>query len=215
MTAPTIRPTLPPLPPRLARLPIDARGYPVPWFVAVVDGVPDHRVVDSAKVREAVRFHRCMMCGDNLGAYLTFVAGPMCGLNRVSGEPPHHRECAEYAVRACPFLTRPKAQRREAGLEGMAPPGGILLPRNPGVSMLYTTKRYEVERAGPGVIFRMGPPVSVTWTAEGRPATRAEVLASIASGYPALHALAVKDGPEAVRALDAARAAFERDWLPA
>lgn len=31
---------------------------------------------------------------------MTFVVGPMCELNRISGEPPSHRECAEFSA-AC------------------------------------------------------------------------------------------------------------------
>ena len=36
---------LPPLPRRFLGLPIDDRGYPVPWFVHWVDGKPDFRLV--------------------------------------------------------------------------------------------------------------------------------------------------------------------------
>ena len=41
-----IRPGLPPLTGHLTRLPIDERGFPVPYFVAIVDGKPDHRIID-------------------------------------------------------------------------------------------------------------------------------------------------------------------------
>jgi hypothetical protein len=45
----------------------------------------------------------------------------------------------------------------------------------------------------------------VEWYAEGRPATRAEVLESFESGCPALMDLATTEGPEAVAALQAAQ----------
>jgi hypothetical protein len=47
----------------------------------------------------------------------------------MSAEPPSHRECAEYAVRACPFLTRPLAVRNERGLDGFEP-AGVMIKRN-------------------------------------------------------------------------------------
>jgi hypothetical protein len=33
-----------PIPTRMARLPLDKHHRPVPWFVAFIDGQPDHRV---------------------------------------------------------------------------------------------------------------------------------------------------------------------------
>src|SRR5262245_39698608 len=87
---------LPARPPRIKRLPLDARGYPVPWFVAYVDGVPDFRIVDTPKIGVAWNKQRCWICGGQLGRYLAFAIGPMCAVNRVSSEPPSHLECAMY-----------------------------------------------------------------------------------------------------------------------
>jgi hypothetical protein len=53
MTESPYRPGLPPVPWRLRARPIH-RGYPVPWFVAEVDGVPDFRIVDSRKYTPAL-----------------------------------------------------------------------------------------------------------------------------------------------------------------
>src|SRR5437764_29347 len=108
MTTSVLHPNLPALPSRLKLLPVDERGFPVPWFVAWIDGKPDFRVVDQRKMAIAVSEKRCWVCGDFLGRYMAFVIGPMCAVNRVSSEPPSHRECAEFSVRACPFLTKPK-----------------------------------------------------------------------------------------------------------
>ena len=55
---------------------------------------------------------------------------------------------------------------------------------------------------GPGYLFRLGPPKRALWFAEGRDATRAEVLASIDSGLPILREVADEDGPEAVAELE-------------
>jgi hypothetical protein len=115
-----------PMPGRIARRPLDPRGFPVPWFVIWLDaqdqpcpagtGRPEFRVMDHNKLVLAVRDHRCWICGEKTGANVAFVIGPMCALNRISSEPPSHVDCAEYAAIACPFLALPKMRRREVGL---------------------------------------------------------------------------------------------------
>ncbi len=199
-----IRDGLPPLPARMQTLKVDARGYPVPWFVQWIDGKPDFRVMDGDKLVEAVRFKKCWVCGSPLGRWFTFVIGPMCAINRTIGEPPSHFECVDFSARACPFLTLPKAQRRESSLpaEGQWSPSG--LKRNPGVVLLWTTNSYRVIHGEAGeYLFRLGDPRQLVWMAQGRIATRKEILDSIVSGLPLLREIAEKEGPDAVSALDA------------
>lgn len=229
MTTTALRPELQALPPRLQRLPVDARGYPVPWFVQWVrpgtvepvssdtpDAVPEFRLMDQAKWVRAVQERRCWVCGDTLGVYLTFVVGPMCGLNRTTAEPPCHRDCAEWSARNCPFLARPQMVRRTDALtESLAVNvAGEMLARNPGVTLLWTTKTFSVWRDDKGApLITMGEALTVQWFAEGRAATRAEVEASVESGYPHLFALAdAQQRAEGVPARDELakqRAAFE------
>lgn len=195
-----LRPGLPPLPPSMAHLPIDRRGYPVPFFVAMIDGEPDHRVVERGAVAQCVNRNLCWLCGRRLSMFKTFVLGPMCGVNRVSGEPPSHLECARYAAQACPFMTRPQAKRREANLpEVRTEPAGMHLTRNPGVTLLWTTHSFKPFKCGKGMLFDMGPAVAMEWYAEGRTATRDEVRASIMSGLPKLLEVAEHDGDEGIR----------------
>lgn len=209
---------LPERPSRMLALPLSDKGYPVPWFVDWVDGKPEFRAMDPHKWVRAIKQRLCWLCGEKMGRYLTFVAGPMCGLNRTSAEPPCHHECATYAAIACPFLSLPKALRREAGLpeelkHNGAPMvendhviGGIAITRNPGVTMLWTTLDYKVERVGNGHLIRMGEPTQVEWYAEGRLATREEVDESIRTGLPFLQQLADEQGGEAPAELLAVRA---------
>lgn len=186
--------TLPPPPPRIARLPRDKHDRPVPWFVAWIDGAPDFRIVARGKVEEALRFEKCFVCGDRLGRRVTFPVGPMCTINRTAPEPPCHKECAIYAAQSCPFLTRPNMRRREAGLpEGHhldthAP--GHAAAHNPGVTALWTTRQLQpvVDDKG-GILVRMGEPDEVLWFAAGRPATRAEAEESLAAEADVLRAL--------------------------
>lgn len=200
-----------PLPARMQRLPVDHRGFPVPWFVQwfvgkesgdAGIGEPDFRVVDSRKLVRAVRERRCWVCGDKLGVHLAFVIGPMCAINRVISEPPSHRECAAFSARVCPFLSQPRMRRNEKGLpEDHQEAPGVGLKRNPGVACLWITRSYRPFNAGNGVLFSLGEPETVEWYAEGRVATRAEVDASITSGLPLLQAPANDEGPQAVAAL--------------
>jgi hypothetical protein len=193
------------IPARIAALPKDDHGRPVPWFVCWIDQKPDFRVIGPGKIADAYRFKLCWICGQRLGKFKTFVIGPMCALNRISAEPPSHRECAIFAVRACPFLSTPQMHRRTRDLptEGVHEPGGIGLKRNPGVSLVWTTSSYAPLRAPNGYVFRIGDPTELLWFKEGRTATREEILESIDSGVPILREVAQQDGPKALAALDA------------
>lgn len=203
---------LDPLPPRLEVLPKDPRGYPVPWFVAEVPGIDgrpptyDFRVMDPEKFVQAVKHRRCWICGQPLGRWLVFSIGPMCTITRTISEPPGHLECAHWSVKNCPFLVNPKFTRNVEGLPAnVDEPAGIGLMRNPGVMCLWITRSYEVfkppHRAKgqtPLPLITIGDAQSVEWWREGRPATRAEVEASISGGIPTLLAAAKADGPFAV-----------------
>lgn len=196
------RPELEAMPPRIKRLAIDARGYPVPYFVAWIDGKPDHRVADARKWHAAVREKRCWVCGDFLGVYLAFTIGPMCGINRTTAEPPEHLECARWSVRNCPFMSRPHAERREAGLpdnDGMA---GLPILRNPGVMLIWNTTKYTLfpdQNNRP--MIRIGTPTSIEAWYMGKPATREQLRESVETGLPALTEIAQKEGEKAVAAL--------------
>ena len=205
-------------PSRIARLTVH-RGYPVPWFVAWVDGVPEFRAADAQKFQRAVLEKLCWVCGDVMGRYKTFVAGPMCGINRISAEPPCHLECAQWSARNCPFLSKPQMVRRENDLPAdyrEAP--GISIDRNPGVTMLWTTLNYHLIKVdgsvgNKGYLIVMHEPISVEWWAMGKPATRGQVEESIRTGLPNLLGMAKEDGEQALLALDRAAANFWK-WLP-
>ncbi|HEY6382034.1 MAG TPA: hypothetical protein VIY07_09545 [Pseudolabrys sp.] len=215
-----IRPDLEALPGRLRQLPLDERGYPVPWFVDWLDGKPEFRAMDPRKFVRAIKEKLCWVCGQRLGVHLAFVAGPMCGVNRTSSEPPCHLECAQWSARNCPFLSKPDMVRREDGLMNKAAlveeSAGFCITRNPGVVMVWITRQYEIFRphAGnqAGYLLQMGDPERVEWWCQGRTATRAEVDASIESGLPNLETMARLE-PGGMRALERAVRRFER-WLP-
>jgi hypothetical protein len=201
-----------PIPKRMQKLKRDSKGRIVPYFVAQDGpGDPDFRVADPEKRFTCYKFDMCWVCGQKMGVYKCFVAGPMCCINRSSSEPASHYDCALYSVRVCPFLTTPRMHRRETDMpEGWAEPGGIAIMRNPGATAIWVTRAYTHLFDGMGsFIFRMGPAERVEWFAEGRAATRQEVLDSIESGYPLLLETAKEDGPLAVRALEIMRKAVD------
>jgi hypothetical protein len=193
------------MPARFLRLPIDDRGYPVPKFVAWVDGKPDFRVVDQRWMAQAVNKKLCWLCGEKLGRYLAFVLGPMCAVNRINSEPPSHLDCARFAVKACPFLTQPRRGRNrdEALPEKAEGAAGFAIDRNPGVSLIWITERYQMIRApGGGVLFQVGDHIGLEWYAHGRKATREEIMTSITSGLPILRGIAKQEGSNAIAELE-------------
>jgi hypothetical protein len=207
-----------PIPERMKHLPISEKwGLPVPFFVAEVDGKPEFRMAAYEAKQICIKEERCWVCGDKLGTYRTFAIGPMCAINRLGADPPMHRECGEYSVHVCPFLINPEYDRRQKDRppeELQIKPAGQMIARNPGVTLLWTTKKHgyhlEVDRSG--VLFRLhGPPTDISWWARGRPATREEVMESIDSGYPILLKIAKDQDAEqpklkCVEALEKARA---------
>jgi hypothetical protein len=196
------------MPGRIALLPQDRHHRPVPWFVAFVNGVPDFRVIRPGGIQIALRHSLCWICG---GPFLrqqdrAFTVGSMCCVNRVSAEPPSHKDCAVYSATSCPFLTKPNMVRRERHKPVEAKnPAGIMITRNPGVALVWVTgyKSWTTRSDGQGgLLFDIGDPKEALWFARGREATRDEVLASIDSGLPILREMAQEDGQDALAELE-------------
>jgi hypothetical protein len=205
------------LPKHMSGLPVDERGYVIPWFVDYIDGKPEFRAMDQRKYIRAVRENLCWVCGGRLGVQKCFVAGPMGGVNRTSSEPPCHLDCGRWSAKNCPFLSNPRMVRREdeqfnkTSHAENAP--GMAILRNPGVTMLWVTREYEIFNDGKGrPLIQMGEPESVEWYFEGRKATREEVQRSVDTGIPSLE-IAAKQQEGALPFLRAALLRFEK-FLP-
>jgi hypothetical protein len=204
-----------PVPPRLADMPRDRRGYIIPWFVPIIDGEPIFPAMKPDAPVEALMKRLCWVCGaPREGIDDTFVIGPMCAINRTSSEPPSHMECAMYSALACPFLTKPR--QRRANIDAIIPEdvrisNEYAIERNPGVALVWTSAFWQPFRAPNGqLLFHIGEPLVVMWFAEARSATREEVMASIDSGYPILRAMAEQEGLEAILELAKMRHAAEQ-----
>ena len=207
------------MPARIAKLPVH-NGYPVPWFVPWIEGEPHPQAADPARLKRAVQFARCWICGEELGVYRSFVIGPMCMVNRITSEPPSHYECAEYAVKACPFLINPKMKRNHTESALHHKPDGIMIERNPGVAVLWVTKptgsrRFTIPGGGK-LIKLIAEPSRISFWREGREATRAEVLESINTGMPLLRE-ACNEEPKPEDALAEMEVQYKRalELLPA
>ncbi len=194
-----------PMPPRIKALPRNHVGYPIPWFVATLDdGSRDFRIAGMFQQFLAVRDGLCWVCGGRLGAYKSFTIRPMCAVNRISAEPPSHRDCAVYSAQVCPFLTTPGMRRRpldEATADDRVLAAGEMLERNPGVTLVWTTRIFRPFRpslGNDGLLFQMGEPTETQWFKEGRPATRAEVTEALDAGLPALRATCDRDDDPAL-----------------
>jgi hypothetical protein len=187
------------------------RGFIVPWFVDWINGEPEFRAMDMQKFRKAINKRLCWVCGNPLYSENVFVIGPMCAVNRISSEPPNHRECAVYSAKVCPFLSRPHMVRRTDGTfeEAKKPAAGVMVSRNPGVTLLWYTRRYTLLNikgragAGDGVLFQLGRAFKLEWYCKGRTATREEIMESIESGLPIIREAAAKnDGPNGMAHLE-------------
>jgi hypothetical protein len=183
----TLRQGLPPVPVQMATLPIDERGYPIPWFVKWIDGKPDFRLLDEEKFRRAFQDKRCTVCGGPLGKYKSFVGGPMNILQLISGEPPMHLTCALFSVQACPFLLLPLSKRRMSGItdETLGGPGDVFAEANPGITSIYTCTRFHPD----GSVFRFDDVSSIKWFTQGRAATAEEITAALHSARERLTAI--------------------------
>lgn len=139
-----------PMPDAVAALPRDARGFPVPAFVYRPDdwaaGEPlDLRVLDTDAALVLMRARRCGVCGLPVGYRMWFIGGPMCLYNRIF-ETPTHRECAEYAMLACPHLSNAKheyVERPGDALRGHGDPN--LVKTRPKYQVLVCTRGYAVQ----------------------------------------------------------------------
>ena len=206
---------LPKAPERVARLPTDRRGFPVPWFVSWRDGEPDFPVVDGAKLGMAWEGEKCWVCGDRLGAWRSWVVGPMSVIEGASPEPPAHHECAVFSLCACPHLSSPTAAHSERyrHLPGHLAQANISKIRS-GAAALWITKGRGATpfRAGDGVLFKLNEPSRLEWYSGGRRATSAEVREAVAVGLPTLQTTAEKEGRQAAFRT---RLTWLERWMPA
>ena len=81
-------------------------------------------------------------------------------------------------------------------------PPGIMIERNPGVTLIWECLSYRATRQPEGgLLFHIGSPQRTSWWREGREATRHEIIDSIRTGLPHLQRVAEAEGPGAIQLL--------------
>lgn len=164
-----------PMPPQVAALPRDPRGYPVFYAVqreGYVPGEPaDFRTLEVDHHVEAGQKRLCAICARSLPYWLWFLGGPMCLANRIFGDGPMHRDCMDYALQVCPYLTHASMEyavvkdpsfmeRVDDDLVG----DPNVITRRPERMLLYRTRGYRIiTHTGGKPVFRVEPPVEVQW----------------------------------------------------
>ena len=102
-------------PTRIAQLPVDDRGFPIPWNVQRdKDGKPLFTVNDQAKHIQALTKDLCPLCGERNEQIRWFVGGPMSAFhpNGVYFDLPGHKDCIAYALQVCPYLAAKNYKHR-------------------------------------------------------------------------------------------------------
>lgn len=162
------------IPKRLAQRPRDKRGYPIPFAVLVnKDGIPDFRITDQAKWFFAVEHRRCGLCGEPLGSKLAFIGGSKCHEYRVFTDLPMHRDCAEYALRVCPYLALPKMMHARSVDQSKLDPdvrvvvSGEVSVDKPERFMLGIAKGYKGVKLGDTFALQAEPWLEVVWWKDG------------------------------------------------
>lgn len=153
------------VPARVARLPRDSRGFPVPFIVKDrVNGAPvDFRDTDPVKRIHAIVDRLCGVCGGQLEGDLYLIAAPECVESRLFSFPGMHEECARFAMLACPYLSSAdyKPEKPPISLSiGVPAVDGEHRPERLG---FYVCREYTEDRSGPVVRIIAGAPVRVEW----------------------------------------------------
>jgi hypothetical protein len=103
-----------PIPTLMKRLPLDHRGYPIPFVVQRDDkGLPLFVANNSVAVWKCIKQRLCAICGTRLASRWWFVGGPGSAFhpNGMYFDSGMHGECMRYALQVCPYLATPARSR--------------------------------------------------------------------------------------------------------
>jgi hypothetical protein len=92
----------------MKKLTIDSRGYPIPWIVQIGNtGEPHFIINDFIRVDKCRKGDLCGICGQSLMRGRWFIGGPLSAFhpNGAYIDPPMHKECMEYAMQVCPYIS--------------------------------------------------------------------------------------------------------------
>lgn len=151
---------IPPIPKELSHLKIDERGYPIPFFVTNRNGKPDFVLLNTERQMQCVEKKLCPICGLKLYKdYSYVITGPLGLKNCMVTDPPMHRVCAEFSLRACPHMYFQKAERKETGVDRDAVQEAIHNLDKPAVLFLVKIDKIK-QRPHEGHVYLNFRPVS-------------------------------------------------------
>jgi hypothetical protein len=166
------------MPDRVAKLPRDVRGYPIPYTVMIdAEGKPHFPVVDDVKRKDCMRRRLCGVCGELLGYWIWFVGGDRSAASRLFTDPPMHEECARYSLAVCAFLARPASKYRRPSepkqIEGADGERLVVAmdddgqTKRPPHMALYRTRQYVIVRLPSRKVLELAyhaaPSKSIEW----------------------------------------------------
>lgn len=147
-------------------------GTSIPFFVPVIDGKHDFRVMDPEAFRKACMLNLCWICGKKMGRFCTFVGGPLVAAQEISSEPPSHPECATFAAKVCPYMNGAEIRRNH--LPEHTKPSAHGVDENSGITALCTSLGYKfIENSG-SYLFKFEKS-EIVWLKHGKPATSDQV----------------------------------------
>lgn len=174
------------MPARIAALPRDRRGLPIPAIV-MRDGVgdPHFTMNDLPTALRLAREGRCSICGERLGALKCFIGGPASAFHQAGRyfDGPVHLDCGRFALHACPYLALAGSYARRVDVEKLAqrvavPEGRVLISQDPtvhapqpAVFVMGSCKRFRMD--GPHYVPDR-PWAEVRFFRAGREISRAE-----------------------------------------
>jgi hypothetical protein len=133
------------IPTHLAHLAISS-GFPVPYFVKWIDGKPDFRVMDHAKVVECVDKRLCGICGKRLGEFGFFIGGPVSKETMLFADPAMHESCAKFGILICPFLNKTKPLHSDRPVNCPHHKSASMIPNRPEIMYMIKAKTRTIRR---------------------------------------------------------------------
>lgn len=199
------------LPERVALRPRDERGYPILFTTPVIDGKPDFFTIGTAMVAQCHAEGLCGICGQVISHHgdgetdckpYYFIGGPYSTeVSGVFNDPPMHKDCAEFAMRVCPWMIMHNYKRPKEYVQTPIQVEGTILEdrARPVVLILSKALNYERDQKFWGHLFKAVwiEPVRY-WNPKGGgdDYTRAEIDAQILEGWRELF-LRMYDGMKA------------------
>lgn len=163
-------------PGRIKRLPRYGM-MPIPYFAFIKDdGVPDLRVLHPEHYRTALEQQLCGICGERLGRWLHFIGGLSIIERPVFSDLPMHRDCAEFALTACPFLTGALTD-----YSNRAYPEQTVMAKtrpteiHPRINVLYQTGKFTITATQGMQVLIADKPSSLRYFQAGQEIKRTEV----------------------------------------